>query len=140
MALLSAIRRWAFRDGMSIWEITRRTRLSRSTIRKYLRSAALEPKLEAADRPSKLDPFADRLSGWLKTEAGKSRKQRCTGKQVHTDLVMLGLEPGKPIRIGSSVRAMQDDDPQSVCSGLPTVPPQNGFTNIWPRTIPQTNR
>lgn len=66
MALLSVIRRWAFRDGMSIREIARRTGLSRNTIRKYLRSDAVEPKFEMVDRPSKLDPFADRLSGGLK--------------------------------------------------------------------------
>jgi transcriptional regulator with XRE-family HTH domain len=92
MALLSVIRRWAFRDGMSIQEITRRTGLSRNTIRKYLRSDAVEPKFEMVDRPSKLDRFADRLSGWLKTEASKSRKQRRTGKQIHADLAVLGYE------------------------------------------------
>ena len=90
MALLSVIRRWAFRDGMSIREITRRTGLSRNTIRKYLRSDAVEPKFEIVVRPSKLDPYAERLSGWLKTEMTKSRKQRRTGKQIHADLVALG--------------------------------------------------
>ena len=37
MELLSVIRRWAFRDRLSIREISRRTGLSRNTIRKYLR-------------------------------------------------------------------------------------------------------
>jgi len=104
MALLSVIRRWAFRDGMSIREITRRTGLSRNTIRKYLRSDALEPKFETVDRPSKLDPFADRLSGWLKTEASKSRKQRRTAKQIHTDLVLLGYD-GSYSRVAAFIRA-----------------------------------
>ncbi len=72
MALLSVIRRWAFRDGMSIREITRRTGLSRNTIRKYLRSDAVEPKFEIVVRPSRLDPYAERLSGWLKTEMTRS--------------------------------------------------------------------
>ena len=31
------------------------------------------------------------MAGWLKTEAGKSRKQRRTLKQVHADLVALGF-------------------------------------------------
>ncbi|BCA61318.1 Transposase [Sphingomonas sp. HMP9] len=108
MALLSVIRRWAFRDGMSIREITRRTGLSRNTIRKYLRSDAVEPKFEVVDRPSKLDPFADRLSGWLKTEAGKSRKQRRTGKQIHTDLVVLGYD-GSYSRVAAFIRAWKAD-------------------------------
>lgn len=104
MALLSVIRRWAFRDGMSIREITRRTGLSRNTIRKYLRSDALEPKFQVADRPSRLDPYAERLSGWLKTETAKSRKQRRTGKQIHADLVALGYD-GSYSRVAAFIRA-----------------------------------
>ena len=67
MALLSVIRRWHFRDELSIREIARRTGLSRSTIRKYLRLDGVEPKFKVPDRPSKLDPFAEKLSGWLET-------------------------------------------------------------------------
>jgi transcriptional regulator with XRE-family HTH domain len=70
MALLSVIRRWALRDQLSIREIARRTGLSRNTIRKYLRSGTVEPAFKVPERPSKLDPFADKLSAWLKTEAG----------------------------------------------------------------------
>lgn len=44
------------------------------------------------ERPSKLDPYADKLSGWLRIEAGKSRKQRRTVKQMHADLVELGFD------------------------------------------------
>ena len=39
----------------------------------------------------KLAPFADKLTGWLRQEAGKSRKQKRTGKQMHADLVVLGV-------------------------------------------------
>ena len=108
MALLSVIRRWAFRDGMSIREITRRTGLSRNTIRRYLRSDAVEPKFEVVVRPSKLDSFAERLSGWLKTETAKSRKQRRTGKQIHADLVALGYD-GSYSRVAAFIRAWKAD-------------------------------
>lgn len=78
MAFLSIIRRWALREHLSIRKITRRTKLSRNTIRKYLRSGAVQPEFKVAKRPSKLGPFVAKLSGWLKTEAGKSRDQRGT--------------------------------------------------------------
>ena len=92
MALLSVIRRWHFRDGMPIREIERRTGLSRNTIRKYLRAGTVEPKFKVPERPSKLDPFSEKLSVWLVVEAGKSRKQRRTLKQMHRDLVALGFD------------------------------------------------
>jgi hypothetical protein len=71
MALLSVIRRWHFREHLSIREICRSTGLSRNTVRKYLRLDGVEPKFKVPERPSKLDPFADRLSAWLKTESKK---------------------------------------------------------------------
>jgi|GEM_PF-929962 hypothetical protein len=81
MEFLSVIRRWALRDKMPIREISRRTGLSRNTIRKYLREGAVEPKFKTPARPSKLDPYADRLSAWLLAQTHKSRKERRTVKQ-----------------------------------------------------------
>jgi transposase len=104
MALLSVIRRWHFRDEMPIREIERRTGLSRNTIRKYLRAGTVEPSFKVPDRPSKLDPFAEKLSGWLRTEVAKSRKQRRTAKQMHADLVVLGFD-GSYNRVAAFVRA-----------------------------------
>ena len=104
MALLSVIRRWHFRDEMPIREIERRTGLSRNTIRKYLRAGTVEPRFKVPARPSKLDPFAEKLSGWLRTEGGKSRKQRRTAKQMHADLVALGYD-GSYGRVSAFVRA-----------------------------------
>ena len=92
MALLSVIRRWHFRDQLSIREIAKRTGLSRNTIRKYLRSDTVEPRFKVPERPSKLDPFAERLSAWLRREMGRSRKQKRTIKRLHADLVNLGFE------------------------------------------------
>ena len=62
MELLSVIRRWRFRQYFSIREIARRTELSRNTVRKYLRTDGVEPRFNAPDRPSRLDPFVDKLS------------------------------------------------------------------------------
>ena len=92
MELLSVIRRWHYRDHFSIREISRRTGLSRNTVRKYLRSDSVEPKFNVPDRPSKLDPYADKLSAMLRLEAGRSRKHKRTIKQLHADLAALGYE------------------------------------------------
>jgi hypothetical protein len=92
MELLSVIRRWHCRDRFSIREISRRTGLSRNTVRKDLRSDSVEPKFAVPDRPSRLDPYADKLSHMLRQEAGKSRKQKRTVKQLHADLVALGYD------------------------------------------------
>ena len=108
MAFLSIIRRWALREHLSIREIARRTGLSRNTIRKYLRTGAVEPKFTVPDRPSKLDPYALKLVGWLKTEAGKSRKQRRTAKHLHEDLVKLGYT-GSYGRVAAFARAWRAD-------------------------------
>ena len=104
MALLSVIRRWHFRQHIPIREIERRTGLSRNTIRKYLRADTVEPRFKVPARPSKLDPYAEKLSGWLRIEAGKSRKQKRTAKQMHADLVVLGYD-GSYERVAAFVRA-----------------------------------
>ena len=108
MALLSIIRRWHLREEIPIREIERRTGLSRNTIRKYLRSGAVEPKFKVPDRPSNLDPIADRLEAWLRVEAGKSRKQRRTARQMHNDLVKLGYR-GSYGRVAAFVRAWKTE-------------------------------
>ena len=104
MALLSVIRRWAFRDKLSIRAISRRTGLSRNTIRKYLRSEVVEPKFKVPVRPSKLDGFSEKLSAWLKTEASRSRKQKRTMRQLYADLVSLGYD-GSYGRVAAFARA-----------------------------------
>jgi transposase len=88
---------------MPIREIARRTGLSRNTIKKYLRAGIVEPQFQSLDRPSKLDPFAEKLTGWLVTEQRKSRKERRTAKQMHADLVQLGFD-GSYERVASFVR------------------------------------
>ena len=91
MGFLNVIRRMALREKLPIREIARRTGLSRNTIRKYLKAGTVEPKFSVPERPSKLDPFADKLAGWLKIETSKSRKQRRPLTQLHADLVALGF-------------------------------------------------
>ncbi len=108
MALLSVIRRWHFRQQIPIRKIERRTGLLRNTIRKYLLTDAVEPQFNLPERPSKLDPFAEKLTGWLRQETGKSRKQKRTTKQMHADLVVLGYD-GSYGRVAAFVRGWKAD-------------------------------
>jgi transposase len=108
MALLSVIRRWAFRDKLSIRAISRRTGLSRNTIRKYLRAGVVEPKFKVPDRPGKLDAFAEKLSAWLRTEAARSRKQKRTIRQLYADLITLGYD-GSYGRVAAFARAWKSE-------------------------------
>lgn len=108
MALLSVLRRWFLRDQLSIREISRRTGLSRNTVRRYLRSDVSEPTFRVPERRSKLDEFAEMLSVWLNVEAGRSRKQKRTVKQLHADLVNLGYG-GSYSRVAAFARAWKQD-------------------------------
>lgn len=92
MDLLSVIRRWHGRDQLSIREIARRTGLSRNTIRKYLANGEVTPKYPARKSVSKLDPYAETLTSWLKRESKRNRKRRRNLKQLHRDLVALGFD------------------------------------------------
>ena len=103
MELLSVIRRWHHRDHILIREIERRTGLSRNTIRKYLRSNAVEVRFKVPERPSRLDAFAAKVSDWLRVEAGKGRRQRRTARQIHADLVRPGYD-GSYGRVTAFVR------------------------------------
>ena len=108
MALLSVIRRWHFREHLSIRAIARRTGLLRNTIHKYLRSETVEPVFRTPDRPSKLDPFAERLAAWLRTDVRRPRKQKRTARQFHQELMGLGYD-GSYRRVAAFVRAWRDD-------------------------------
>jgi len=108
MGLLNIIHRMHKRQKLSIREIARLTGVSRNTVTKHLAANTIEPKFATPERASKLDPFAEKLAGWLKTEAGKSRKQRRTVKKLHADLVALGFT-GSYARVAAFARSWRAD-------------------------------
>jgi transposase len=91
MAILSIIRRWHYRDHVSLREIAKRLGVSRNTVRRYIRAGTVLPTYPERQSPSKLDGFAAKLAEWLNTEAKRPRKQRRTLKQIHADLSALGF-------------------------------------------------
>jgi transposase len=108
MAFLSIIRRWHKREHVPIREISRRLGVSRNTIRKYLRSELVEPTFQIPDRPSKVDPYAEKLLAWLRREENRPRKQRRTIKQLYGDLVSLGYD-GSYNRVAAFARAWKEE-------------------------------
>ncbi|MGH8114149.1 MAG: IS21 family transposase [Rhodanobacteraceae bacterium] len=123
MALLSVIRRWYLRDGLSVREIARRTHLSRNTIRKWLASGETVSRYPHRVSPSQLDPYAAELTGWLEVNGKLSRKQRRTAKQLHAALVAEGY-PGSYGRVAAFVRKWRQTEQ------LRTEAPKHAFVPL----------
>lgn len=136
VALLSVIRRWHYRQGMPIREISRRTGLSRNTVRKYLSSGVVEPRYPHRKSPSKLDDYELTLTSWLFRESKRHRKQRKTVKQLHSDLVSLGYS-GSYDRVAAFARTwhQQQQDAQKTAARHTYVPlsfaPGEAFQFDW---------
>lgn len=107
MALLGIIRRWHIRDQVPLREIAKRLGISRNAGRRYLRSEVTEPAYAERQSASAIDQYAFQLSGWLKTEAAKSRKQRRTLKQLHAELIGLGFK-GSYDRVAAFARQCRE--------------------------------
>ena len=120
--LLSVIRRWHFREGQSIREISRRTKLSRNTIAKYLASGEVEPAYPKRTTPSKIDDDAETLASWLTRESGRSRKQRRNLRQLYGDLVHLGYR-GSYDRVAAFARAWRTRRQEGVKAARGTFVP-----------------
>jgi transposase len=97
---------------MPIREITRRTGLSRNTVRKYLASGVVEPRYPARKSPSKLDDYELTLTSWLFRESRRHRKQRKTIKQLHSDLVKLGYT-GSYDRVAAFARIWRQEQQEA---------------------------
>ncbi len=136
VALLSVIRRWHFREGMPIREITRRTGLSRNTVRKYLASGVVEPRYPDRKSPSKLDDYELTLTSWLFRESRRHRKQRRSIKRLHLDLVQLGYA-GSYDRVAAFARQwrIEQQDAQKTSAKHTYVPlqfaPGEAFQFDW---------
>ncbi|WP_370516310.1 hypothetical protein [Herbaspirillum sp. CAH-3] len=95
-------------------EIARRLDISRNTVRRYIRSDAIEPCYPSRKSSSSMDEFAPQLTAWLSADAIRSRKQRRTLKQIFLNLKELGYKRaygriaasgsrGRRIRLGWSI-------------------------------------
>ena len=123
VAILSIIRRWHFRDHVSLREIAKRLDVSRNTVRRYIRADTVLPAYPERHSPSKLDGFAAKLAGWLKTEANRPRKQRRTLKQIHADLCALGFTGSYDRVAAFARRSRQEQHEQAKTTGRGTFVP-----------------
>ena len=103
MDVLSLIRRWHLREKMPIREISRRTKLSRNTITKYLVSGEVEPKYPERRSPSQLDPYTEQLRAMLCRNQSTPRKQKISVREMHVRLVAMGY-PGSYNRVAAFAR------------------------------------
>jgi len=93
MALLSVIRRWHFREQLSIRAIARRTGLSRNTIRKILRTDATSFSYERERQPKpKVGPWQGQLDALLDGNHGKPERERLTLIRIYEELRGLGYQ------------------------------------------------
>jgi len=96
MEMLGKIRRMYLRDKLSLHEITKRTGLSRNTIRKWLRTpeAAVPPKYRRGKRPGKLTPYRASLEQALSADAQRPKQHRRSARALFAQIQADGYTGG----------------------------------------------
>ena len=96
MEMLGKIRRMYFRDKQSLHEITKRTGLSRNTIRKWVREPkdATPPTYLRVPGPSRLTRFHGMIEQALKADAHRAKQNRRTAKDLLAQIKIEGYVGG----------------------------------------------
>ena len=97
MGMLAKIRRMHLRDGLSIREVSRRTGLSRNTVRQWLRQEGVtEPKYPARTSASVLDAWQEQLESALRADLHRPVRERRTAKALFEQIRALGYAGSYP--------------------------------------------
>ena len=106
MEMFGKIRRMYLRDKLSLHEITKRTGLSRNTIRRWVRSTkeTAPPTYSRGDAPCKLTAFHEALEQALKADAHRTKQNRRTAKALFEQIKADGYEGGYS-RVTDFIRA-----------------------------------
>src|SRR5450830_1354173 len=107
MEMLGKVRRLYLRDKLSLHEISKRTGLSRNTLRKWLRIAeekVSEPRYVRSPEPHKLSVFHATLTTALNADAHRSKQNRRTAKALFVQIKEDGYTGGYS-RVTDFVRA-----------------------------------
>lgn len=95
MILYAKIRRMHFRDKLSINEISKRTSLSRNTIKKWLKMPdGSEPAYQRRSMPTKLAPYEDQLKLALTADSYRPKRERRTALKLLEELQKCGYDGG----------------------------------------------
>src|SRR5437016_800706 len=96
MEILGKIRRLYLRDGLSLHEITKRTGLSRNTVRSWLRTAetATPPTYRRRKAVHRLTPFHAALEQALTADAHRTKQNRRTAKALLAQIKAAGYVGG----------------------------------------------
>ncbi len=95
MATLGKIRRMYYRDGLSLSEISRRTSLSRNTVRDWLKKPeGSEPKYRRQAKPGKLAAFEAFLTQSLETDLRRPKRDRRTARALFAEVQAQGYSGG----------------------------------------------
>jgi transposase len=93
MATFAKVRRMYFRDRLSISEISRRTSLTRNTVKKWIRTeSSTEPRYQRKSANTKLTPFHSQLIKALQTDLHRPKRDRRTAKVLFQELVTAGFD------------------------------------------------
>lgn len=112
MGMLSKIRRMRFRDQLSIREIARKTGLSRNTVRQWLNQPdVVEPKYADRVVVTKLDAYAETLTGWLKANQHRGKRDRRTIHSMYCELAAMGYRGGYG-RVAAFARKFREEEAQ----------------------------
>ncbi|HRC60529.1 MAG TPA: IS21 family transposase, partial [Candidatus Propionivibrio aalborgensis] len=96
MEMIGKIRRMYFRDKQSLHEITKRTGLSRNTIRKWVREPkeAAPPTYLRVPGPSRLTRFHGVIEQALKADSHRAKQNRRTAKDLLAQIKIEGYVGG----------------------------------------------
>lgn len=89
MTQIDDIRKAFFMEGKTISEISRKFKVDRKTVRKYIRKDDWNAKVETGGAKRtfpKLDPFKADIDGWLEDDKKARRKQKHTAKRIYDRL------------------------------------------------------
>jgi len=119
MEMMGKIRRMYFRDQLSLHEITKRTGLSRNTIRKWIRAPeATQPVYQRRALFNKLSPFHATLEQALKADALRPKSQRRTAKALLAQIRAEGYDGGYS-QLTAFIRAWRGQQGKSLRAFVP---------------------